>query len=136
MIFSDPGVSQHQELSGASRETLFFYHFNRSVVITVVTMRMMKSAINKIISVIAVWHLLVTTVRTVFMFCIMAFNDRIAAIGIFFTDFQHMLINMITMRMVEMTIVQIINMITVPDSGMTAALTVLVRMVLVMLFIA
>lgn len=56
------------------------------MVITVVTMRMMQSAINKIISVITMWHLLVTTVRAVFMFCIMAFNDRIASIGIFFTN--------------------------------------------------
>lgn len=47
-----------------------------------------------------------------------------------------MLINMITMRVVEMTIVQIINMITVSDRRMAAAFTVLVRMVFVMFFIA
>lgn len=106
------------------------------MVITVIAMRMMQSAINKVISVIAMWYLLMTTVRAMFMFSVMASGYRIAAIGIFFTDFQHMLINMIAMRMVEMAIVQIINMITVSDSGVTTAFPVLVRMVFMMFFIA
>ncbi len=56
-----------------------------------------------------------TAIRTVFMCCVMAVGYRITAIRVFLTDLQYMLINVIAMRMVKMTIVQIINMITVSD---------------------
>lgn len=56
------------------------------MVITVVTVRMMQSAINKIISVITMWNLLMTTTGAMLMFCVMTFGYRVAAIGIFLAD--------------------------------------------------
>lgn len=106
------------------------------MVIAVIIVRMMQSAIHKIIDVIAMGNRLMTAIRAVFMFCVMAASYRITAIRVFLTDLQYMLINVIAMRMVKMAIVQIINMITVSDCRMTAAFPVLVRVVFVMFFIA
>lgn len=105
------------------------------MVIAVSTVRMMQSAIHKIIDVIAMGNRLMTAIGAVFMFCVMAASYRITAIRVFLTDLQYMLINVIAMRMVKMTIVQIINMITVSDCRMTAVFPVLVRVVLMMFFI-
>lgn len=54
---------------------------------------------------------------------------RGAAIGVVAGDVDHVLVDMIFMRVVEMTIVQVVYMAAVPHGGVPASRTVLVSVV-------
>lgn len=104
--------------------------------ITVVAVRMMQIAVNQIIHMVAMRNRLMPASRTVDMASIMPGTDVIrgALGGVRGTDLQHMLIDMRTVDMVQMAIVQIIGMAGVAYSQMTAAWTML--MVVIMVFLA
>ncbi|WP_265975013.1 hypothetical protein [Brucella intermedia] len=91
----------------------------------------MQAAIDEIIDVIAMRHRFVTTVWAMDVVVIMTNVglDRMASVGIHGANFDHMFINMIAMWMMQMTIMQVINVITVPDCGVTttSAMLVVVR---------
>lgn len=113
-------------------------NLKRSMVITVIAVRVMKMAINEIVDVIAVRHGLVTTARTMDMPGFMAGTTvfRRATVRVLFTHFNHMLIDMILMRMMKVTVMQIIDMVPMANSGMTAARTVFMCVVGVMRMVA
>ena len=54
---------------------------------------------------------------------------RGAAIGVVAGDVDHVLVDMISMRMVEMTVVQVVDVPAVPNGGVPATRTVLVSVV-------
>ncbi|MCX7184767.1 MAG: hypothetical protein NTW90_05980 [Nitrosospira sp.] len=96
--------------------------------VTVIAMRMMQVAVNQIIHMIAMRNLLMPASRTVDMASIMTGTDVIrgALGGVRGTDLQYMLVNMRTVDMVQMAIVQIVGMTGVVYGQMSAAWTMLV----------
>ena len=74
------------------------FSFYRTMVVAVVTMRVMEAAIDDVIGVISVWHRLVSATGTVDVSIFM--YHRLAMIWIYFIDLQTMLIIVIEMLMV------------------------------------
>jgi hypothetical protein len=67
---------------------------------------MVQSAVDKIVDVVAMWHLLMSAVWTVF---VRAVDLRRAFHGICCVDCDDMLVHVIPMHMVEMAVVKIIH---------------------------
>lgn len=125
---------------GAARRALAFRPLSalrisggrqRTVVVAVVAVRMMEVAADAVVQVVAVGNCLVTAAGAVHMAGIMtaAAMIRGAAIGVVGGDVDHVLVDMISMRMVEVTIVQVVDMPAVPHGGVPAIRTVLVSVV-------
>jgi len=91
-----------------------------------IAMRMMQAAVNKIINVIAVRHLRMAAVRTMYVFFTL---DRVATIRIGFADFDHMFVDVAVMRMMHVSIMKVIDMAFVFDGGMSAFFAMFVRMI-------
>jgi hypothetical protein len=73
----------------------FSENFNGTVIVTVITMRMMQVAIDEVIDVITVGYCLVPTARAVLMARFMACAMMIgrASIGVVRVDFYNVLLN-------------------------------------------
>jgi hypothetical protein len=73
----------------------FSDNFNGTVIVTVITMRMMQVTINKVIDVITMGYCLVPTARAVLMPRFMASTMMIgcASIGVVRADFYNVLLN-------------------------------------------
>jgi hypothetical protein len=110
----------------------------RAVVITVIAMRMMKVAVDQIVDVIAMRHRFVSAARPVNMACIMgaAIVARRTLIRIFRADIKPVLVYMIAMRMMQVPIMQVIDMIAVFDGRVPAVRAVLMVVVGMMGFVA
>ena len=108
------------------------------MVIAMITMRMMQMAVDQVIDVIAVRYRFVSASGTVDVSRLVAAATvvRCASFRIFRANLQPVLVDVITMWMVQMTIMQIIDVIAVPDSSMAAVGTMLVVMVCMMRFVA
>lgn len=104
--------------------------------ITVVAMRMMQMAVNQVIDMVAMRNRLMSASRTVDMASIMPGTDVIrgALGGVSGTDLQHMLVNVRTVDMVQMAIVQIVGMTGVVYGQMSAARAML--MIVIVMFLA
>lgn len=96
------------------------------MIVAMIAMRMMQSAINKIIDVIAMRHLRVAAVGTMYVFFTF---DRATTIRIGFADFDHMFVDVTVMRVMQVSVMKVINMAFVLDGGMSAFFAVLVWMV-------
>jgi hypothetical protein len=96
-----------------------------------ITMRMMEVAANAIIDVGAVRNRLVAAARAMNMAGVMtpAAMVRSAAVGVLPGDVDHVLVDMILMRMVEVAVVQIVDVAAVAHGGMAATRTMLVSVV-------
>jgi len=101
------------------------------MIITVIAMRMVKVAVDEIVDVVTVWNGLVTATRSMNVTGIMsaAAMRRRAAIGILIAHRDHVLVDMITMQVMEVPIVEIVDMVAVTDRGMAASGTVSMIMV-------
>jgi len=91
-----------------------------------IAMRMMQTAVHKVIHVIAVRHLRMSTVGPVLVFFTL---NRVAFIRIGFTDFNDMLVNMTIMRVMQMAVVKVINVTLVFNLRMAAIGAMLVGMI-------
>jgi hypothetical protein len=102
------------------------------MIITVISMRMVQVTIHKIINMIPVRNGLMTTVWTMNVIRIMAraFMIGSASGRVHLIHAKPMLINMILMRMVQMTIMKIVNMIIMSNREMTTILIVGMRVIL------
>ena len=91
-------------------------------------MRVVEVAVNKVVNVIAMRHRLVSAARSVNMTRLVARTCvlRGADIGILFRDLDHMLVNVIAVHVMQVTVVQIIDMIGMLHGRMTAPRTMLV----------
>ena len=101
-----------------------------------VAVRMMQTAVNQIIDVIAMRHRLVAAARPVDMRRFVASAARGALIRVGRVDLDLVLIHMIAMRMVQMAIVKVIDMAAVLDGRVSAARTMLMVMVSMRRFVA
>lgn len=105
------------------------------MIVAMITVRMVQVAIHEVIDVVAVRHRLMPATGTVNMAGGVAAATvlRGAAIGILRADRNHMLIDMVTMHMMEMSIVQVVHMALMFDRGMAAVRAVLMVVVIVLL---
>jgi len=110
----------------------------RAVVVAMITMGMMKVAIDQVIDVVAVRYGLVPASRTVNVARIMAAAIVVGRtlIRVFRADFERVFVHMIAMRMVQMSIMQVIDMVAMPDGGMSAVGAMLMVVMGVMGFVA
>ena len=85
------------------------------MVIAVIPVRVMQMAVHKIVDVVAVWHGLVPAARSVNVtgFVTPAVMVRRALIGIGRAHGDHVLVDMVPMRMMEMPVVQVIDVTVV-----------------------
>jgi hypothetical protein len=86
---------------------------------------------HEIVHVIAMWHGLVSAAGAVDMPGLMAGTavSRRAGIRVALRHLDHVLVHMVAMRMVQMPIMQIIDMIAVPYGGVPATSAMRVGMV-------
>ncbi|HFK7976092.1 TPA: hypothetical protein ACGZ5T_000049 [Klebsiella oxytoca] len=91
-------------------------------------------SIDQVISMVTMWNSIMTTARAMNMVTIMlgTYMTIRAVIRIFCAYFNKMLINMTSMWVMKMTIVQIINMIVMANRSMAALWPMLVVMMFVM----
>jgi hypothetical protein len=108
---------------------VLFHHLQRPVVVAVSVMRMMQSAINQIIHVVAVRNGGMAAVGTVNVFPIMAFRSQRAFVGVDVADGNGVFVHMVTMRMMQMTVVKIVHVSLVHDGDVPAVFAVDVGMV-------
>jgi len=103
-----------------------------------VAMRVMKMAIDKVVDVIAVRHRRVTATRSVHMAGLVATAVvvRRAAVRIFRADFESVLVDMIAMRVVQVTVMQVVDMVAMSDGGVATVRTVLMVVMGVVRFVA
>jgi hypothetical protein len=108
------------------------------MVVAMITMRMMQVAVDDIVDMIAVRYRFVSASRPVHMDCIMgaAAVVRRTLIRILRADLEPVLVYMIAMRMMQVTIMQVIDMIAMPDGGVPAVRAVLMVVVGMMRFVA
>lgn len=109
-------------------------NLKRPVVIAVIAVLVMKATVDEIIGVVIMRNCFVTAARAVNVSLVVAdmIDERVAAGRIGCAHLDHMLIDMIAMRMVEMSVVQVIDMVTVLDSQVAAVGAMLMVMVIVM----
>jgi hypothetical protein len=96
-----------------------------------VAVRVVQMALDAVIDVVAVRNRLMTATGAVDMARLVTAAAVIgrAAVGIFGGDPDHMLVDMVLMRMVQMTVVQVVDMVAVADGGVPAIGPVPVRVV-------
>ena len=105
--------------------------FEGPVIVAMAAVRVVQMAIDEIIRVVAMRNRLMAAAGTVDMICGMAaaLVVRGATVRICGGDFDHMLIDMVPVDMVEMAVVQIVNMPGMMDGDMAAIAAVLVAVV-------
>lgn len=93
------------------------------MVVAVIAVGMMKVIANEVVDMVAVGHGLVPAARAVNMPGFMAFPgmNRCTRIRIGRTDVNHMLVDMVAVRVMEMTVVKIVDMVAVTDRRVAAA---------------
>lgn len=96
-----------------------------------VSVRMMQMPIDEIVDVIAVRHRVVPASRPVHVPRLVPATTvlRRAAVGIALRHLDHVLVDVILVRVMQMTVVQIVDVIAVPHGGVSAAGPVLVRVI-------
>jgi hypothetical protein len=106
------------------------------VVVAVIAVRMVQVAFDEIVDVIPMRHRFMTAPRSVNVARVVAPAARRALVRIFGTHFEPVLVYMIAVRVMQMTVMQVINMIVVRDRSMSAVRAVLMVVVSVMRFVA
>lgn len=101
------------------------------MVVAMVSVRVVQVTIDQIVNVVAMRNRLVSAAGTMDMVGLMAraaVNGR-AAIGILLAHLDDMLVDVIAMRMMQMAVVQVVNMIPMPNGDVAAVGAVLMVMI-------
>ena len=87
-----------------------------------IPMRMMQVTVNEIVDMIAVGHSRMTATRSVNVTSLVtaACMIRRAVIGIVGAHIQRMLIDVVAVRMVQVPVMKVVDMVAVLDCGMSA----------------
>ncbi|WP_277043388.1 hypothetical protein [Caballeronia mineralivorans] len=109
---------------------------NRAVVVAVIAVRMVQVAVDEIVDVIPVRHRFMAAPWSVNVARLVTAAARRAFVRIFGAHFELMLVYMIAVRMMQMTVMQIINVIVVLDRSMSTVRAMLVVVLSVMWFVA
>lgn len=109
-------------------------YIQRTVIIAVVAMRMVQVSINEIVDMAAVRDGFVAASGTVLVIGIVTVAAMIgrARIRIFRRHFDYVLIDVIAMRVMQMPVMQIIDMIIVAHRSVPAIRAVLMRMIIML----
>lgn len=99
------------------------------MVVAVIPVGMMQMAVHEVADMVAVGHGFVTAARAMDMALLVAAAIMIwrAAVRVLIGDFDRVLVHMILMRMMQMAVMKIIDMVVVLDCGVAAVRAVLVR---------
>jgi hypothetical protein len=109
---------------------------NRAVVVAVIAVRMVQVAVDEIVDVIPMRHRFMAAPRSVNVARLVAATARRALVRIFGAHFELVLVYVIGVRMMQMTVMQIINVIVVLDRSMSTVRAMLVVVLSVMWFVA
>ncbi|SCX35583.1 hypothetical protein [Agrobacterium rosae] len=109
--------------------------FEWTVVIAMVAVLVMKTSFNQIVNMVTMRHGFMAAVRAVDMAMIVAdmVLDRTAAIGVVITHLDDVFIDMIAMGMMEVSIMQVVNMVAMFD-GHVAAVGAMFMVVVIMMW--
>ena len=109
--------------------TLFY--FDQTVIVTMISVWMMQMAVHQIVDVIPVRNCFLATPWSMNMVGIMSVAIVVwrTDIGIGFVDIKRMLINMVTVHVMQMTIMEIVHMIVVNNGGVSAVFIVNMRVI-------
>ncbi|HET6320840.1 MAG TPA: hypothetical protein VFF87_02205 [Hyphomicrobium sp.] len=93
------------------------------MVVAMVAVRMVQVAVDEIVDVVAMRHRFVSAARTMHVPWLMAGAAVLgrAAIGVAIGHFDHVLMHVVAVGMVQVPIVQVIDVVTVADGGVSAA---------------
>lgn len=107
--------------------------FNGAVMIAVAIVRMVQVTSDDVVHVISVWNRLVTAIRPVIVVTSMVVTAVIGStlVRVRIVDVQFVLIDMIIMDVVKMTIMEVVPMISMLDSLVSATFSVLMLMFIV-----
>jgi hypothetical protein len=106
------------------------------VVVAVIAVRMVQVAVDEIVDVIPMRHRFMAAPRPVDVARRVAAAARRALVGIFGADFEPVLVDMIAVRMMQMTVMHVINVIAVLDCCMSTVRAMPMVVVCVMGFVA
>jgi hypothetical protein len=106
----------------------------RTVVVAVIAVRMMQVPVDEIVDVVAVRHRLVPAAGAVLVARLMPLAPVLgrAAVGVLGRDLDDVLVDVVAVRMVQVSVVQVVDVIAVADGGVPAAWAMLVGMIGVM----
>jgi hypothetical protein len=112
--------------------------FDGTVVITVIAVRMMKVAVDQVVDVITMRYRFVSAARPVDMARIMgaAVMARCTSVRVLCADLKPVLVYMIGMRMMQVPVMQVIDVIAMFDGRVPAVRAVLMVVVGMMGFVA
>jgi hypothetical protein len=102
-------------------------HDDGPMVVAVISVRMVQMTSDQVVDVITVRNRLVATIGAVLVSSAMlpAVVLRGAAFGVDVADLENVLVDVITVRVMQMTVVQVVEMIVVLDRSMAAGRPVL-----------
>jgi hypothetical protein len=109
---------------------------NRAVVVAVIAVRMVQVAVDDIVDVIPMRYRFMAAPGSVNVARFVAAASMRPLFGSLGADFESVLVYMIAVRMMQMTVMQIINMIVVLDCSMPTVRAMLMVVVGVMWFVA
>lgn len=111
---------------------------DRAVIVAMVAVRMVQMSVDQIVDVIAVGHGRVAAAGTMQVSRLMSAALMIgrATVGIGCAHVEAVFVDVVAMRMVQMTVVQVVDVVAMPDCRMPAVRTVLVIVMGVMRFVA
>ena len=112
--------------------------FNRAVVVTMIAVWVMQVAVDQIVDMIAVRYRLVSASGPVNVIRGMGATIMVrrTSIRIFRADLDPMFVYVVTMWMMQMPIMQIVDVVAVPDSGMAAVRAMLMVVMGMVRFVA
>jgi hypothetical protein len=122
----------------AAGSALAGHDLERAVIVAMAAVWMVQVAIDQVVDMVAVRHGFMAAARTVLVTSLMAaaIVIRRAGVGIAAAHFDHMFVEMVFVRVMQVAIVEIVHVIAVPDRGVAAARTVLVRVFVMDLVLA
>jgi hypothetical protein len=91
-----------------------------------VAVRVMEVVAHEVVDVVAMGHRLVPAALAVGVIGVVVVTGMLggAAFGMLGIDLEHVLVDVILVRVMQLAVVQVVHVITVLDSGVTAAGTV------------
>ncbi len=125
-------VTAVTQLSNSLRNSMrgtLFRQLQRPVIVAVSVMRMMQSAINQIIHVIAMRNGCVAAVGAMNVLLVVAFRTERAFVGIHGADGDGVFVHVVAVRMMQVPVVKVIHVPIVHDCDVSAIFTMDMRMV-------
>jgi hypothetical protein len=110
-------------------QRLFRHDRDRAVIIAMITVRVVQTSVDKIIDVISVRYCLVTASRAVLMRSVVTACPVLgsATVGIVSCDLKDVLLYAVAFHVVQVSVLEIVNVIFVSNRDMSAARAVFVR---------